>query len=79
MNGDVIQWRRREATKRLQRLLKLDPDNERALFNLGMLAMDSGDMVAAEHYFKVMNRLLFPHTVWTVNSNMYCLDRLLYC
>ena len=56
INGNAIKWRRREATTRLQRLLKLDPDNERALFNLGMLAMDNGDMVAAEHYFKVINR-----------------------
>jgi len=53
INGNVIKWRRHEATTRLQRLLKLDPDNERALFNLGMIAMDNGDMVAAEHYFKV--------------------------
>jgi len=51
--SEVIQWRRREATKRLKHLLKLDPDNERALFNLGMLAMDNGDMNAAEHHFKV--------------------------
>ena len=49
----VVQWRRQEATKRLQRLLRLDPQNERALFNLGMLAMDNGDMAAAEHHFKV--------------------------
>jgi len=52
LNGNAIKWRRNEATTRLQRLLKLDPDNERALFNLGMLAMDNGDMMAAEHYFK---------------------------
>lgn len=51
--NEVIQWRRREATKRLKHLLKLDPNNERALFNLGMLAMDNGDMNAAEYHFKV--------------------------
>lgn len=52
-DAEVIQWRRREATRRLKRLLQLDPQNERALFNLGMLAMDDGDMTAAEHNFKV--------------------------
>lgn len=54
VNGEVIQWRRQEATKRLRHLLQLEPNNERALFNLGMLAMDNGDMPAAEHYFKVI-------------------------
>jgi len=53
VNVEVTQWRRREATKRLKHLLQLDPINERALFNLGMLAMDNGDMPSAEHYFKV--------------------------
>lgn len=53
-NAEVTQWRRREATKRLKRLLQLDPQNERALFNMGMLAMDNGDMPAAEHNFKVV-------------------------
>ncbi|XP_046643729.1 protein O-mannosyl-transferase Tmtc3-like [Daphnia pulicaria] len=52
VNVEVTQWRRREATKRLKHLLQLDPINERALFNLGMLAMDNGDMPSAEHYFK---------------------------
>ena len=55
VSGDVIQWRRQVATKRLRRLLQLDPDNERALFNLGMLAMDDGDMASAEHHFKVQH------------------------
>ena len=53
ISRNAVKWRRHEATTRLQRLLKLDPENERALFNLGMIAMDNGDMVAAEHYFKV--------------------------
>ena len=53
MDPSVIQWRRQEATKRLMRLLQLDPTNERALFNLGMLAMDNGDMAASEQHFKV--------------------------
>lgn len=54
---EVTQWRRREATKRLKHLLQLDPSNERALFNLGMLAMDNGDMPSAEHFFKVFIQL----------------------
>jgi hypothetical protein len=53
MDPSVVQWRRQEATKRLMRLLQLDPTNERALFNLGMLAMDNGDMAASEQHFKV--------------------------
>lgn len=54
VNAEVTQWRRREATKRLKHLLQLDPTNERAMFNLGMLAMDNGDMPSAEHFFKVL-------------------------
>lgn len=57
VNTEVTQWRRREATKRLKHLLQLDPSNERALFNLGMLAMDNGDMPSAEHYFKVSRHI----------------------
>lgn len=53
VDAEVTQWRRREATKRLKHLLQLDPNNERAMFNLGMLAMDNGDMPSAEHFFKV--------------------------
>lgn len=65
-NAEVTQWRRREATKRLKRLLQLDPQNERALFNLGMLAMDNGDMPAAEHNFKVRYPLIiFKKTLFS--------------
>ncbi len=37
----------------MNRLLQLEPNNERAFFNLGMLAMDDDDMTSAEHNFKV--------------------------
>ena len=52
VDASVTELRRREATKRLVRLLELDPANDRAQFNLGMLAMDNGDTAAAEHHFK---------------------------
>lgn len=70
ISRNAVKWRRHEATTRLQRLLKLDPENERALFNLGMIAMDNGDMVAAEHYFKVSTCTI---TLWNRKDSLVVL------
>ncbi|VVC41584.1 Hypothetical protein CINCED_3A005366 [Cinara cedri] len=43
---------RKLAEKRLLRLLSNGQKNERVFFNLGMLAMDEGDVPAAEHWFR---------------------------
>ncbi|XP_050529637.1 protein O-mannosyl-transferase Tmtc3 [Daktulosphaira vitifoliae] len=43
---------RKLAEKRLLRLLSNGQKNERVFFNLGMLAMDEGDISAAEHWFR---------------------------
>lgn len=48
---------RQTAYDRLLKLMKTDTSNERIYFNLGMLAMDDGDLVSAEKWFKTAVKL----------------------
>jgi tetratricopeptide (TPR) repeat protein len=47
-----IKHLRSTASQRLMKLLAKDDKNERVFFNLGMLAMDDGDIAAAEAWFR---------------------------
>lgn len=45
------------AYSRLFKVMKKQPDNDRIYFNLGMLAMDDGDIDKAENWFKTAIKL----------------------